>query len=252
MFNKDLKKIYDAIYRKGEKRHYSKNLFSQSAPLQVMEPLKELNWKGKDVLDVGCGTGLFSHLVKGKGAKKVTGVDYSKEAIALAKKKYGEEGIEFLCEDFTKIRGKYDAVVSLGTFEHLDNPLSTLKHFKGLLKKNGSIIIVSPNWTNPRGYALLTLYYLFNAKITLADRHYLTPIEFIGWSKAIGMKLNFRTFDYDWGFGEKMIKDFKRRLPRVLPGNRNVKKFIAWLKNHVPSVETPSKFNGALGLYRFR
>lgn len=252
MRNKDLKKIYNAIYRKGEKGHYSKNLFTKGVPLQVKEALKEIAWKGKEVIDIGCGTGLFAHLVKKAGAKRAVGVDYSKDAIAVAKKSYDTEGIEFYCKDFKKVEGKFDVVVSLGTFEHVDNPLQTLKHFKKLLKKGGSIIIVSPNWTNARGYTLLTLHYLFGAKITLADKHYLTPLEFVGWATKIGMKLDFRTFDYDWGFGQKMIKDFRRRLPRVLPGNKNVVKLIHWLESHVPLVEKQNKFNGALGLYHFR
>ena len=52
-----------------------------------MKILKELNWKSKKILDVGCGTGLFSHKVAKKGAN-VLGIDFSKDAITIAKNKF--------------------------------------------------------------------------------------------------------------------------------------------------------------------
>lgn len=252
MLNKDLKRIYNKIYQLGEKRHYSKNLFNKGIALQAIEALKEFSWKDKAVLDVGCGTGLFVHLVKKAGAKRVVGVDYSKEAIRLAKEKYDEEGIEFYCQDFRKISGRFDVVASLGAIEHFDSPQEALKKFKSLIKGGGSIIIVCPNWTNIRGYILLTLFYLLGAPITLADKHYLTPLEFKKWARKLKMKMSFRTFDYDWAFRAKMIKDFRRRLPKILPGNKNIKRFINWLDQHVKFVEKKTQFNGAVALYHFR
>jgi len=248
----NLKKFYNQVYRKGETKHYSKNLFGDKLPLQVVEALKEISWKGKSALDVGCGTGLFAYLAKRAGAAKVVGVDYSKDGIAAAKKSYKLPGLDFYCKDFKTVKGKFDVVVSLGAIEHFDNPLNGLKKFKKLLKPKGSIIIAAPNWTNPRGYILMTLLHLFNAPITLADKHYLTPTEFSKWSKQLGMKLSWRTFDQSWGFGEKMIKDFRRRLPKVLPKNKNIPQFIKWLDEHVKFFEKDTKSNGAVGLYHFR
>ena len=90
----------------------------------------------------------------------------------------------------TANKGKYDVIVSLGTLEHMDDPLRSLMHLKSLLLPGGKLVLTCPNWSNPRGYMLLTLYFLFNAPITLADLNYLTPVEFQKWAKKLKMKLN--------------------------------------------------------------
>lgn len=252
MNNKNLKKFYDCVYSTGEHKHYSKNLLGKGIPLQVSEVLKEISWKGKSVLDIGCGTGLFSYLVKQSGANRVVAVDYSKEAIIKAKEKYGNCGIEFYCRDFKKMNDKFDVVTALGFLEHTASPFRVLKKLKSLLNPGGSLIIVCPNWANIRGYVLLTLFYLFEAPITLADRHYLTPLEFKDWVHKLRMNLSFRTFDHSWGGGNKMIRDFKRRLPRVLPGNKNIDKFISWLEKHNSSIKDCIGQDGAVALYHFQ
>ena len=55
--------------------------------------LKELSWKNKKVLDVGCGTGLFAHSVAKAGAKNVLGIDFSLEAINLAKETHKHKNL---------------------------------------------------------------------------------------------------------------------------------------------------------------
>ncbi len=159
--------------------------------------------------------------------------------------------------DVNKIKDKFDVIVSMGTLEHMDNPLQTLKLFKKHLNPNGKIIVTSPNWTNPRGYVLMTLWHLFNAPITLADLHYQTPIDFIKYSNNLKMKLQWRTIDTSWAHGDILIQDFKKRLPNVLrdaklPNNpKNIKNLINWLKNNVLPLTNSLPQSGATGLYVF-
>lgn len=250
-----LKHFYNTVYKKGENKHFSKDIFSEKkVPLQVSMALNEIDWKGKEVLDIGCGTGLFVSLARKAGAKRVIGIDCSEEAIKLAMARKCEKGVEFYCKSINrfKTKHKFDVIVSLGTIEHLNSPLDALRKMKNMLKEGGSLILVCPNWSNPRGYILLTLFYLFKTPITLADKHYFRPAEFIEFGKKLNMKLDFKTFDHDWAFGNKMIKDFERRLPKILPGNKNVSRFIKWLKNKILHVEEKNVYNGALGLYHFR
>ena len=129
-------------------------------------------------MDVGCGTGLFAYGASKLGSKQVLGIDFSKNAIAIAKKTHKNHNLQYQVLDVKEIKSKYDVIVSLGTLEHVDNVLAVLKILKKHLTQNGKIIVTSPNWTNPRGYILMTLWYLFNAPITLADLHYQTPIDF--------------------------------------------------------------------------
>ncbi len=262
--NKDLKKFYDKVYKKGERKHYTPLLFSgDKVPPAKLEVLREISWKGKTVLDAGCGTGELASLIAKKGAKKVVGVDYSDDAIAVAQKSWVAPNLEFLKKDINGIKEKFDVVVSLGTLEHLDEPLNALKKLKSFLNPKGSLIITCPNWTNPRGYILQTLRQLFNAKITLADIHYFSPLDFQNFAKKLGMKLTWRTADHDWAQGEKLVADFKRRLPNVLLKDKKfttnpllVAQFISWIEKTIVPIESNppagGPHSGAVGLYHFK
>lgn len=260
--NKQLKKVYKKIFKKGYTKVYTVNTRSLRDAInknlkltpEMAQALKAANWRGKRVLEIGCGTGVFAYAVATRGAK-VLAVDYVKEAIDEAKNTYQHKNLEFKVGDTRKISGKFDIVVSLGTLEHLDNPLKELKKFKSHLRPVGRIITTCPNWTNPRGYVLQTLLHLFDAPITLADLHYLTPLEFKEFADKLKMKLEWRTFDHDWAHGKRLIKDFKRRLPNVLRDAKlprdpnNIKRFIKWLENHVLPLDHTSPFSGATAIY---
>lgn len=256
--NKDLKKFYDSVYKKGEKKHWTKLLFTKKneLPEEEREVLREISWKNKKVLDAGCGTGLLDFLIAQKGGL-VTGVDYSREAIRVASSAHKHKNLKFICSDFSRLKDKYDVIISLGTLEHTDNPLGTLKILKGKLKKNGEMIITCPNWLNPYGYILLTLRYLFSAPITLADIHYPTPLDLKQWAKSLSMDMTWRTFDYSWASGKKMIADFRRRLPNVfrdmkMKKEKQINDFIDWLEVHVTAFDHKKDFSGATGLYHFK
>ena len=123
------------------------------------------------------------------------------------------------------------------------------------MKPKGKIIITTPNWTNPRGYVLMTLLHLFDAPITLADLHYLTPIDHEKWAKKLDMKIKWRTIEKSWGHGEVLIKDFKRRIPNVLSEaglpkkEKNIASLIKWLENNVLKLDNSLPQSGAVGLY---
>lgn len=264
MKNKDLIKFYDSVYKKGEEKHYTKLLFKKNKehkdilPIDEHEVLHSWNWKGKTVLDVGCGTGLMAYEIAKAGAKKVVGIDFSSDGIAMAKSTFTHPTLEYRVENVNNHKGLYDAVISLGTLEHMDNPEQTLKLFKKHLKPQGIILITSPNWSNPRGYILQTLRFLFDAPITLADLHYLTPIEFKTWAKRLKMRLRWKTFDFEWAQGAKLLKDFERRLPNVLrdikiTGKENeISKFIEWIEQHILTLRHDAPWSGATGLYIFK
>ena len=253
--NKKLERFYDKVYHKGEGKHFTNLVVTGKTSEEYTEVLKEINWKGKRILEVGCGTGNFAYQVAKKGGK-ILAIDYSDEAIKLARNQYKHTNLEYEKFDVNKkINEKFDVIVSIGTMEHMDNPFEMLKKFKRTLNQNGKIIITSPNWVNPRGYMLLTLYYLFEAPITLADLHYLTPIEFDKWAKKLGMKLKWRTIDKSWAHGDILVEDFKRRIPNVLKDTnlkvpkKNISNFIEWIQSHVTTMDNNLQHSGATGLY---
>ncbi len=257
--NKDLRRFYDGVYKKGERRHYySKRALSEDAlSNEDREVIKAMAWRGKSVLDVGCGTGRACHEIAARGAKRVVGIDFSAAAIAKARARPARDNLEYRVEALAAHKGRYDMVISLGTLEHTDDPYAVLQDFKDRLHRGGAIILTCPNWTNPRGYVLQTLLRLFDAPITLADLHSLTPIEFIAWAKELNMQLTWHTFDHDWAHGERLIADLTQRLPNVLRDaklphkKKNVAGLIEWLELHVLPLDHTSTFSGATGLYLF-
>lgn len=259
--NKQLTTIYDRIFKKGETRHFSKNLEQKGKfPSDEREVLREISWKGKRVLDVGCGTGLFAYEAAKRGAS-VFGVDYSREGIRVAKATHQHRNLEYRCENIFKskaLREKFDVIVSLGTLEHMDKPFEAVQKFKTLLKPHGSLILTCPNWVNPRGLILMTLEKLFDAPITLADIHYFSPATFEMWAKKLKMKLSWRTFDISRAVGENLIKDFRKRIPNVLRDTKlprkkeNIDALLSWLESDALRFPWVGKHIGASALYHLK
>ncbi|UAY53259.1 class I SAM-dependent methyltransferase [Ferruginibacter albus] len=102
---------------------------------------------GDSVLEVGCATGCFMHLVKNKGAN-CTGIELNNDAVALAKQKGFNVSNELLREHSFKNTGKYDVVCSFQVLEHIADVKDYFESAKRCLKPGGKIIIGVPN-SNP-------------------------------------------------------------------------------------------------------
>lgn len=74
------------------------------------------NVNGQNVLDVACGEGFYSRLLRHQGAAKVTGVDLSEGMLALARQQEAEQplGIDYVVGDAKELQfdGEYDLVVA--------------------------------------------------------------------------------------------------------------------------------------------
>ncbi len=104
--------------------------------------------KSKKVLDIACGSGYGSEILIGQGAKYVVGSDISKETIDYAKKQYQKENIEFVLNDIKKLDfpdEEFDCVVSFETLEHVKDQDMVINELKRVLKKEGILIISTPN-----------------------------------------------------------------------------------------------------------
>lgn len=102
--------------------------------------------KDKNVLDIACGVGYGTAILKDAGAKRVVGIDLSKDAINHATKIYGSEGILFSVGDAQdlKISEIFDVIVSFETIEHLAYPEKFLSSINKYLKPGGIFIVSTP------------------------------------------------------------------------------------------------------------
>ncbi|BFI96987.1 MAG: hypothetical protein RSP_24970 [Rhodanobacter sp.] len=122
----------------GEIRHEHLHRYAWCAPLV----------SGKDVLDIACGEGYGSAMLA-RGARSVTGVDISDEAVLHARAQYRDiPGLEFLRGDAARIPlsdDSVDVVISFETIEHHDRHSEMVSEIRRVLRPDGILVISSPN-----------------------------------------------------------------------------------------------------------
>lgn len=101
--------------------------------------------KGKDVLDVGCGTGYGTAYLR-TVAKSIIGIDLSKSAIRFARKRYPETKTLVMDAHSLQLQPQsVDLVVSTENFEHLRDQEKSLKEVIRVLRPGGICFIATPN-----------------------------------------------------------------------------------------------------------
>jgi cyclopropane-fatty-acyl-phospholipid synthase len=94
---------------------------------------------GMTILDIGCGWGSFAKYAAEKYCARVTGITVSREQARLAAERCTGLPVEFRLQDYRDVRGKFDAVVSLGMFEHVGgkNYRTFMETVHGALESGG-------------------------------------------------------------------------------------------------------------------
>ncbi|GAB3993169.1 hypothetical protein GCM10028807_27760 [Spirosoma daeguense] len=109
--------------------------------------INQLDITNKVVLDIASGEGYGTRLLSDH-AEHVYGVDISDDAVSHAKVKYKKNNLTFLVGDAISIpiqSNSIDVVVSFETIEHIDKHQSMIDEIKRVLKKDGVLIISSPD-----------------------------------------------------------------------------------------------------------
>lgn len=108
---------------------------------------------GQYVLEIGCGTGLFSNIFANVGVQLLA-VDISPELLEIAKKnKIPGNSVRFLLKRFEdcNVEGPFDAIIGSSVLHHLDIEKAVEKIFQ-LLKPGGVMCFAEPNMLNPQIY----------------------------------------------------------------------------------------------------
>lgn len=91
----------------GTGRHESTRL--------MIKIMKGMDFKGKTVLDLGCGSAILSLYARLLGARKVVGVDMDVDTVLNARKNItlnSAESIHVVCADLADVGGTYDVVLA--------------------------------------------------------------------------------------------------------------------------------------------
>jgi 2-polyprenyl-3-methyl-5-hydroxy-6-metoxy-1,4-benzoquinol methylase len=107
--------------------------------------IEGLNLTGElDILDFGCGTGLFG-LEFAEHTRSLVGIDTSEGMLQVFDRKtegdqrFSSHLVNLEDEDFS---GEFDLIVSSMAFHHLEHPEKMIKKLKGLLRSDGKMVIV--------------------------------------------------------------------------------------------------------------
>ncbi|MBI5578840.1 MAG: methyltransferase domain-containing protein [Deltaproteobacteria bacterium] len=116
---------------------------------------------GVRVLEIGCGTGMFTEMFAASGAE-ITAVDLSPDLLTIARERELPSGqvtfVNARFEDCSTGEG-FDAIIGSSVLHHLDVEPAVRKIYR-LLKPGGRMAFAEPNLLNPQVYMQLKLRFL--------------------------------------------------------------------------------------------
>lgn len=153
---KKLREFYEKIGREETLQNTyqsslpSKMFFYQNRFTTVLKVLGDA--KGKTVIDVGCGLGIYSATLALKGAKFTIALDISKNFLIKTRKltveKNVRDSVELVLADAEQmpfIGEIFDLVICTEVLEHLRKPSKVLKELERICKVGSRLIITIPS-----------------------------------------------------------------------------------------------------------
>ncbi len=97
------------------------------------------------VLDVGCGTGSVTEIIKARTSADVIGIEPDSDRQAIAVKRGLSVHCGFLTEEFLQEHGPFQTIVFADVLEHLPSPGKIVMLAKKGLAPGGTIVASVPN-----------------------------------------------------------------------------------------------------------
>jgi len=191
------------------------------------------NVKDKEVLDLGCGTGVYTKILAKKGAK-VKGIDISEKEIEIAKRINPK--IEFKVGNAEKLPYKneeFDIVLAALVLEHFKNWNKVLKEINRVLRKNGLFVFSAgnpvSNCIRKKGSKIKIIRSYF--KEGGIKSNWWDNISMIWYHKTFGtivkllVKNKFELIDYEDAFP---LKSAKELFPKEYDFTSTIPYFCTW------------------------
>ena len=149
------------------------------------------------MLDVGCGGGLLTEGMAGRGAR-VTGIDMGKTPLSVARLHQHESGLtidyrQATAEQLaTEEAGSYDIVTCLEMLEHVPDPAKAIAACAQLITDDGYVFLSTIN-RNPKAwlFAVVGAEYVLNLlpRGTHDYNKFIRPSEMEEWARTAGLQL---------------------------------------------------------------
>lgn len=144
-FNKDIERNSGYIYTTNAR--LSSYLANQRMTLST---LSATDFRGKRVIDIGCGDGVFTVQLYDRGKPaEIVAVDPAEQAISVAKVKAGGRNIAFAVESAYTLpypADSFDVAYMRGVLHHMDQPVRALRE---ALRVARLVVVIEPNGYNP-------------------------------------------------------------------------------------------------------
>ncbi len=162
--------VFEAIYNDEEKgftRWFNKNFRKPIYERFDIAMNTVGDARGKSIIDVGCGTGVYITNLGQKGAKSVLGVDFSEGMLRIAGERIKKLNLEKTCSlrraNFLELETpeKFDYSIAMGVFDYLPDPVTFLNKLKSVT--TGKVIASFPSHSLIRG-PLRKLRYILTSR----------------------------------------------------------------------------------------
>lgn len=208
----------------ARKVNYNKNYFKARDHLDLLiahslEILSKEN-QIENILDVGCGTGRLVEFFRKKGFVAL-GCDIADEAVKMARKINGIKVIKKAQATHLPFNnGAFELVTAISVIEHLTLKKARifLNEATRVLKPNGFIFIITPNFRSPFRYLLDKKWFAFSDPTHV---NFYTPSTIKSLLEDSGfMAIRFRmktayNVPFDW-YLPKPLRNFPMPLKNVL------------------------------------
>jgi 2-polyprenyl-6-hydroxyphenyl methylase / 3-demethylubiquinone-9 3-methyltransferase len=190
--------------------HLAEEWWNPSGPFQPLHQLNPLRLHyvqervgtltGKQVLDVGCGGGIFSESMARQGAT-VLGIDLAEPVIAVARRHQALSerplSLDYQLESSTQRAlthpGSFDVVTCMEMLEHVPDPTQTIQECAALVKPGGWVFFSTLNRTL-RAYGLAIIGAEYVARLLPRGTHdysqFIRPSELASWCRAAGLTVH--------------------------------------------------------------
>lgn len=153
--------------------------------------------KGDKLLEIGCGTGLFTGKVYEATSATIIGTDISEDLLEVARKQHPE--IEFRVADAMNLDfpdNTFDGVYGSSIIHHLDME-KAMKEIHRVLKPGGSTVFAEPNMLNPQIFIQKNVPFIKEALGDSPDETAIVRWKMKGLMQRLGY-VNINIFPYDF------------------------------------------------------
>jgi 2-polyprenyl-3-methyl-5-hydroxy-6-metoxy-1,4-benzoquinol methylase len=113
--------------------------------LKWLEAAEVQSLAGKNILDLGCGSGYICHKAMNDGANSAIGIDLVKPAAEANKWRFLQLNLDEKNWDRSLERDTFNLILAFDILEHLESPYQFLKSCRNLMAPDARLVLTTPN-----------------------------------------------------------------------------------------------------------